>query len=139
MNKICLTGRLTADPELKTTPDGTKVCSFSIAVRRPRTKDKTDFINLVAWRSNAEFVTRFFKKGTKIEVSGTLTSRQYKDQNGINRTVFEVVIDDAEFAESKKEPSGSESQTTGYNSPAYNPYDAPRFEDITDDDGDLPF
>lgn len=137
MNKICLTGRLTADPELKTTPDGTKVCSFSIAVRRPRTKDKTDFINLVAWRNNAEFVTRYFKKGTKIEVSGMLTSRQYKDQNGNNRIVFEVVVDEAEFAESKKEPSGSENQA-----PAYNPYnvpDAPRFEEITDDDEDLPF
>lgn len=133
MNKICLTGRLTADPELKTTPDGTKVCSFSIAVRRPRTKDKTDFINLVAWRNTAEFVTRFFRKGNKIEVSGMLTSRQYKDKDGNNRTVFEVVVDDAEFAESKKEPSGSENQA-----PAYNPYDVPKFDEITDDE-ELPF
>lgn len=136
MNEICLTGRLTADPELKTTPDGTKVCSFSIAVRRPRTKDKTDFINLVAWRDKAEFVTRFFKKGSKIEITGALTSRQYKDKGGNNRTAYEVVVDDAEFGESKKEPSGSENQTPAYNT--YNPYDAPKFDEITNDD-ELPF
>lgn len=75
----------------------------------------------------------FFQKGTKIEVSGTLTSRQYKDKDGNNRIVFEVVVDDAEFAESKKEPSGSENQA-----PAYNPYDAPQFDEITEED-ELPF
>lgn len=97
MNACIFTGRLTADVELKSTQDGVSVCSFTLAVKRPRRKDKTDFINFVAWRNNAEFVTRYFKKGDAMEVSGALTSRKYQDQNGNNRVAFEVECDDIAF------------------------------------------
>lgn len=97
MNKTAFTGRLTADPELKQTTNGVAVCSFTLAVKRPRVKDKTDFINFVAWRGNAEFLTRFFKKGDAVEVSGALTSRKYQDNNGNNRVAFEVECDDIAF------------------------------------------
>lgn len=97
MNKTVHTGRLTADVELKKTPSGVSVCSFSLAVRRPRTKDKTDFLDFVAWRGNAEFVCNHFKKGDAMEVSGMLTTRKYKDSNGYNRTVYEIECDEVSF------------------------------------------
>ena len=101
MNTVALTGRLTADIELKTTPSGVSVCTFSIAVKRPRVKDTTDFINCVAWRNTAEFMSQYFHKGDKVEITGMLTSRSFTDQSGNKRTAFEVVVDTAEFAESK--------------------------------------
>lgn len=103
MNTIALTGRLTSEVELKKTPNGVSVCSFCLAVKRPRVKDETDFINCVAWRNTAEFIAQYFHKGDKIEISGILTSRNYTDSNGNKRTVFEVVADLADFAESKKQ------------------------------------
>lgn len=102
MNVIAITGNITADPELKTTPNGVSVCSFTVAVRRPGVKDKTDFINCVAWRSCAEFVSKYFRKGQKIEVDGCLTSRKWEDKNGNKRTSFEVMVNNASFGESKK-------------------------------------
>ena len=105
-NLVVLTGRLTADPELKTTPNGISVTSFSIAVsRRYRSGEttETDFINIVAWRQTAEFITRYFKKGTMIGIEGSIQTRRYTDKNGNNRTAFEVVIDNVHFVESKKE------------------------------------
>lgn len=84
MNSICLTGRLTDDVELKQTPSGVSVCSFTLAVKRPNVKDTTDFINCVAWRGTAEFISRYFGKGNKIEVNGVLTSRKYEDKNKKN-------------------------------------------------------
>lgn len=111
MNSINLIGRLTADVELKTTQSGISVCSFSIAVDRPNVKDTTDFINCVAWRSTAEFISKYFRKGNRIAVTGILTSRTYQDQNGKNRTAFEVVIDRAEFCESKQDASRKQNPT----------------------------
>ena len=102
MNNCSFVGRLTSDVELKQTPNGVSVCSFTLAVDRPNTKDTTDFIKFVAWRSTAEFITRYFKKGNKIGVSGVLTSRKFQDQNGKNHVAFEVLVDRAEFCESKK-------------------------------------
>ena len=93
MNSINIIGRLTADPELKQTQSGIDVCSFRIAVNRPGTKDKTDFLPCVAWRQTAEFVNRYFTKGKMIALSGVLTSRQYEDQDGHKRTAYEVVAD----------------------------------------------
>ena len=103
-NLVVLTGRLTADPELKTTQSGVSVTSFSIAVQR-RCKSgeeaQTDFINIVAWRQNAEFVAKYFKKGNMIGIEGSIQTRKYTDKKGNNRVVFEVVANNVQFAESK--------------------------------------
>ena len=126
-------GRLTADPELKQTQSGTNVTNFTLAIDRPGTRDKTDFINFVAWRQTAEFICMYFRKGHKIALTGYLTSRQYEDKNGNKRTAFEVVVDRAEFAESKKSSDG---WNVSAEPPAYqNPQG---FEEIPDED-DLPF
>ena len=143
VNSVVLMGRLTADPELKTTPSGVSVTSFSIAVDRSYAKQgedrATDFINIVAWRQSAEFITRFFRKGSMIAVEGSIQTRNYTDKDGNKRTAFEVVVNRASFCGSKNE--------TGTNGPRF---DAPQqgasytnasegdFESIVDDD-DLPF
>lgn len=109
-NLVVLTGRLTADPELKTTNTGISVTSFSIAVnRRYRAGEETqtDFINIVAWRQTAEFITKYFKKGNMIGIEGSIQTRKYVDKNGNNRTVFEVVASNAQFVESKKDSTPS--------------------------------
>ena len=103
MNHGSYVGRLTADPELKQTQNGISVCSFTLAIDRPGTRDKTDFINFVAWRQTAEFICKYFRKGQKIALTGYLTSRQYEDKNGNQRTAFEVVVDRAEFVERRAE------------------------------------
>lgn len=130
MNKGQYTGRLTAFPELKQTPSGVSVCSFTLAVKRPRTKDKTDFINFVAWRGNAEFICRYFKKGDAMEVSGALTSRKYQDSNGNNRVAFEVECEDVSFC-----LTNGKAETA--DQPQFTPQAEPQFEDVKDDD--LPF
>lgn len=124
MNVISLIGRLTSDVELKQTTSGLSVCSFTIAVDRPKVKDTTDFIPCVAWRNTAEFVTKYFNKGNKIALTGVLTSRKYQDQNGANRTAFEVVVDNVEFVESKQNPIDVKKE--------------PEFEELPND-SDLPF
>lgn len=93
MNTCAFVGRLTSDPELKTTQSGLSVCSFSIAVKRPHVKDTTDFINCVAWRQSAEYLCKYGSKGDMVAVSGTLQSRNYEDKNGNKRTAFDVVAD----------------------------------------------
>ena len=103
MNNICLTGRLTSDVELKQTQSGVSVCSFSVAVKRPNVKDTTDFINCVAWRNSAEFISNYFRKGNMIAIAGILTSRKFQDQHGKNHVAFEVVVDRAEFCESRQD------------------------------------
>jgi single-strand DNA-binding protein len=105
-NLVVLTGRLTADPELKTTPNGVSVTTFSIAVsRRYRAGEETqaDFINIVAWRQTAEFITKYFKKGSMIGIEGSIQTRRYTDKEGKNRTAFEVVANNAQFVESKRD------------------------------------
>ena len=89
--KFIAMGNLTKAPELKTTPNGVSVCSFTIAVNRERSEDKADFIPCVAWRGTAEFVSTYFSKGKPIGVEGTLQSRTYTDKDGNNRTAYEVV------------------------------------------------
>ena len=126
MNIVALTGRITAPIELKKTQSGVSVCSFSIAVARPRVKDTTDFINIVAWRNTAEFIAQYFGKGEKIEITGILTSRSYEDSNGSKRTAFEVVADNVGFAESK---GGAKNATAAA---------APEYVEVEQDD-DLPF
>ena len=118
MNNISLVGRLTADPELKQTQKGISVTSFSIAVDRPGSQDTTDFIPVVAWRQNGEFVAKYFRRGQRIGLTGKLTSRQYEDKNGNKRTAYEVVADRVEFVESKPKADGwnvsAEPVATGY-------------------------
>lgn len=123
-NRAILMGRLTRDPELKTTTSGINVCSFSIAVdRRFQTKGeerKADFFNIVAWRQQAEFVSRYFKKGNMILVEGELQTRQYTNKDGVNVNVTEIVADQISFTGSKSE-SGSGSYSAsgdpGYGTP----------------------
>ena len=139
INSVVLMGRLTADPELKTTPNGTSVTSFSMAVERnyaPKGQEReTDFINVVAWRQTAEFVCRYFDKGQIIAITGSIQTRKYQDKNGNNRTAVEVVANQVSFCGSKAESGGSTPQqetTTPSNTGTDD------FEDLPDDD-DLPF
>lgn len=108
MNIAVLMGRLTKSPELKTTPNGVSVTSFSIAVDRGYGDNKqTDFINLVAWRQTAEFICKYFTQGSKILVEGSIQTRKYQDSNGNNRTVFEVVANNVHFVDGKKDAKPS--------------------------------
>ena len=103
-NTVILSGRLTADPELKTTQSGLSVTSFTIAVdRRVKSGEekKADFITIVAWRNTAELITKHFRKGNLIGIEGSIQTRKYTDKNGNNRVVFEVIANNVQFAESK--------------------------------------
>lgn len=103
MNKIILSGRLIADPMMHNTQNNVSVCSFTIAVDRKYSKEKqVDFINCVAWRQNAEFISKYFKKGKLIAIEGFLQSRSYKANDGTDRTIHEVVVEAAEFAGENK-------------------------------------
>lgn len=147
-NKVILGGRLTADPELKQTSNGIPVTTFSIAVNRRVAKAgeqrATDFINCVAWRQQAEFISRYFHKGSAICIMGNIQTRTWNDQNGQKRYATEVIVDEVNFVDSASENRGS-------SEPAYNPYggsetpafssnkdEAPKYEQMVDDD-DLPF
>lgn len=143
-NLAVLTGRLTADPELKTTPNGVSVCSFSIAVDRRHKQGEekqADFINIVAWRGTAEFVSKHFSKGSAIGIEGSIQTRKYTDKNGNNRTAFEIVANNVHFIDSKRSQSGGEGNSlpTPENDPL--PAFAERLEQFQEvqDDGDLPF
>lgn len=102
MNKVIIKGRLTADPELRTTTNGVAVCSFSVAVNRPYNREITDFINCEAWRQKAEFISKYFSKGKEILVSGELHIDKY-EKDGETRSVAKIVVDDAEFCGGKNE------------------------------------
>ena len=147
-NKVMLGGRLTADPELKQTQSGIPVASFSIAVnRRVGTKDgsqpQADFFNVTAWRATAEFVSRYFKKGSSIFVVGTIQNRSWTDPQGMKHYATDIVADEVSFVDSRSEgPAAGQGQYTpdAYTTPSYStPVDsAPKFEEIKGDD-DLPF
>ena len=117
-NKSILIGRLVADPELKTTPNGVNVAAFRIAVDRPYKQDgerKADFISIVAWRAAAEFVCNYFGKGRLIGIEGSIQTRDYTDKDGNKRYITEVVAERAFFVESKKaEPSGQGEPPSGF-------------------------
>lgn len=138
LNSVCLMGRLVADPELRQTPSGVSVCSFRIAVDRtyqPKGQEKqTDFINIVTWRSTAEFVSRYFRKGQLVAVQGSIQTSQYTDRDGNKRTTFDVVADNVFFAEKKAE-SGETKQGAGYD---HSPDIQGDFEEIISPD-ELPF
>ena len=149
LNKVILCGRLTADPELKQTPSGIAVVSFSLAVNRrfqSRGTDgaqaqQADFINVVAWRQTAEFISRYFRKGSALCITGSIQTRSWQDQQGQKRYATEVVADEAMFVDSKNEGGAVAGQfTDSYNAPSYSssPARAPKFEELKTDD-DLPF
>lgn len=138
LNEIILMGRLTKAPELRFTQKQTAVVSFSIACDRDfsNTADKqTDFINVVAWRNTAEFINKYFSKGSMIALKGRLTSRQYEDRDGKTRTAFEVVAENVYFAESKKH---ADVEGADYTPPANVTQQPSAFSEIADD-GELPF
>ena len=161
LNHIVIMGRLTKDPELRTTQSGVSVTSFTLAVDRDfKNKDSgeksTDFIDVVAWRQTAEFVCKYFSKGRMAVAEGRLQIRDWKDRDGNNRRSAEIVADNVYFGDSKRDNGGS-----AYGSPP--PYGMPAasygaggssapggyappgggesegFSDMDDDDGDLPF
>lgn len=109
-NKAILIGRLVADPEMRTTPNGINVASFRIAVDRPFTNGgerKTDFLNVTCWRQQAEFVCRYFSKGRLIGVDGSIQTRDYTDRDGNKRNAVDIVADRVFFVESKNSSSSA--------------------------------
>lgn len=146
LNVVVLTGRLVADPELKHTPSDVAVTSFTIAVNRRFAKTgedrQTDFIDIVAWRNTAEFVCRYFKKGQLIAIEGSIQTRTYQDKEGNKRKVFEVVANNVQFVESKKEIGNNEMSekpiAESVDLSAYSSGNDDDFQTIESDD-DLPF
>ena len=153
LNLVALMGRLTDEPELRHTTNGTPVVSFTLAVeRRFKTGEErtADFINIVAWRQTAEFIAKFFRKGRPICIVGSIQSRNYTDQQGNKRYVTEVVADEASFVDSKQDNQnttpafagmGDYGSAPAYSAPAAAPAAqpaAPKFEEIAGDE-DLPF
>lgn len=153
-NKVIIGGRLTADPELKTTPSGISVVSFTVAVNRRfgvknGEESTADFFNVTAWRQTAEFVSRYFRKASSICIVGSLQTRNWTDQQGNKRYSVEIVADEASFVDAKSESplavqQAAAAQQAGYmpenyGAPSYSSMgDAPKFEEIADDE-ELPF
>ena len=156
LNHITIMGRLTRDPELRRTQNGTAVCTFTVAVDRDfQSRDsqekQTDFIDCVAWRSTAEFVCKYFTKGRMIVVDGSLQSRKWTDKNGQNRVSWEIQASNLYFGDSRRDSQGGDyapsygggqsyGGASGYGSPAES-YTAPAgggFSEI-EEDGELPF
>lgn len=136
MNSVKLSGRLTRDPELKQTPAGVPVASFSLAVDRKFNREEADFIPITAWRKTAEFVAKYFHKGQRVIISeGRIRVTPFTDRDGNKRTRFEVVADEVEFGESRRAP---EDQEAGSAAADYMTSGA--FEELGEEDtGDLPF
>ena len=141
LNHITVMGRLTRDPELRTTPAGISVASFSIAVDRDfankDTKEKeTDFIDVVAWRQTGEFVSKYFTKGSMAVVSGRLQIRQWEDKEGGKRRTAEIVADNVYFGESKKTDGAPQGFSTNSHE---SDFKGTAFNELDNGDGDLPF
>ena len=155
LNKVVLCGRLTADPELKQTQSGISVVTFTLAVNRrfqsrtganagdQNAQQQADFISVVAWRQTAEFISKYFKKGSALCVTGSLQTRNWQDQQGNKRYATEVVVDDAMFVDSRNEsgaaPAGGYTPDA-YTAPSFSTpaAGAPNFEEMKAED-DLPF
>lgn len=147
LNNVILMGRLTADPELRHTPNDIPVTSFTLAVNRSYNKSgsekSADFIDIVAWRNTAEFVSKYFVKGQLVAVEGSIQTRTYQDKEGKNRKAFEIVASNVHFAESKRDTSlnNSNSNYVSNNNNVGNSFengDIDDFKEIPMDD-DLPF
>ena len=150
LNKVVLAGRITADPELKQTPSGVSVLRFTLAVNRRYSKNseqgeqQTDFITMVAWRQTAEFISKYFRKGSALCVTGSIQTRSWQDQQGQKRYSTDVVVDEAMFVDSRNESGAAQGASyvpDAYNAtPSYssNAAATPNFEELNTDD-DLPF
>ena len=139
MNSINITGRLTKEVELRRTQSGKAVATYSLAVKRPRSKDETDFINVVTWEKAAEYLSQYGHKGDVVAVSGSLQSRKWTDKNGNNRTEWEVVTDSVELLSGKKnteEGNNAPAQNASYGQPSYAQQN---FQEINIPDAQLPF
>ena len=152
LNKVILAGHLTATPELRQTPNGVSVTSFTIAINRrfsrsadgaqSQNNSNVDFINCVAWRNTADFVTRYFKKGSAICISGSIQTRSWTDQQGAKRYATEVLADEANFVDSNGQGGTGFVNADSFEQPAPQFSSAPAaeatFEDMSNED-DLPF
>ncbi len=151
LNKVILMGHMTADPELKQTTSGISVCSFSIGVNRRYSKadqgqKSVDFINIVAWRQQAEFVSRYFKKGSSIVICGSIQTRDWTDNQGQKRYATEVVADEVSFgapaasqgSNGDAKPQGQSYTPQAYGAPTFNSTESANFEEIPGDES-LPF
>lgn len=138
LNVVALMGRLTRDPEMRKTPQGVSVATFTVAVDRSFVKQgeerQADFIDIVCWRNTAEFVCKYFQKGSMIALNGSIQTRAYQDKNGNNRKAFEIVADNVHFAGEKKDGGAQ-----GGGSPHYEEKKSDDFAVIDDGEEDLPF
>lgn len=132
MNEVVLIGRLTREPEMRTTPAGAPVVRFGLAVDRRFTKDKADFIDVTAWRKTAEFVQKYFHKGQRVAVHGSIQTHTWTDGEGHTRKGVEVVAENVEFADGKRigDDAGDYAAEAMQNG---------GFQDIPEDDSDLPW
>ncbi|MGA4517393.1 single-stranded DNA-binding protein [Solibacillus silvestris] len=130
MNNICIMGRIANDLELRHTTNDHAVLQFTVAVRRPHTKDTTDFIRCVAWRNAAEFISKYFKKGKMISLSGVMSSRSWKDDDGKNHSLMEMIVDTVEFCGDKPNEAAATATESSSNIPE-------GFEEIKDEE--IPF
>ena len=134
LNKVILMGRLTRDIELRSTPQGTSTCSFSLAVNRNFVREgeerKADFINCVAWRQTAEFISKYFSKGSLMALEGSIQTRSWEDDDGKTRYATEVIVSQVYFAESKKDRQSNTSDASSL---------PEGFSPMGNDDDDLPF
>ena len=140
-NKVMMGGRLTADPEIKQTQSGVAVCTFSIAVNRyvkQGEQPQADFFNVTAWRNTAEFVSKYFKKGSSIFVVGQLQNRSWTDQNGQKRYATDIIADEVKFVDGKNDAPGANDGGGAYIPDAYKQAADANYEDVNADD-DLPF
>ena len=140
LNNVSIMGRLARDPELRTTTSGKSVVSFTIANDRDRKdangQNQTDWIRMTAWEKTAEFICKYFQKGSMIAIEGRLQSKTYQDKNGTNRTDMEVVVEKVHFVGAN--PLRIMTQPAARQQPTAQPQTAPQFEDVSDDP-DLPF
>lgn len=140
INSVVLMGRLTYEPELKATNEGTSFINFQVAVDRSYSKDNRacDFIDCTAWRQTAEFISRYFHKGSMIAVEGSIQTNNFTDRDGNKRKSVEVVANKVSFCGSKAENQGT---NPAFSQPpqTYATADSSDFEEIVDDDDDLPF
>lgn len=143
INTVALMGRLTFEPELRTTPAGVSVLRFQIACdrnyQRAGAERQADFIDCVAWRQTAEFISRYFHKGSMIAVEGSIQTSNFTDKNGQNRKQVEVVANNVSFCGGKSEGSAAQSESYSQPAPSYASASNSDFEEIVDDDDDLPF
>ena len=146
LNKVILAGRLTADPELKQTQSGLAVLTFTLAINRRFAKgadgqaaQQADFITCVAWRQTAEFIARYFRKGSCLCVTGSIQTRSWQDQQGQKRYATEVVVDEAMFVDSKGEAGGASYTPDAYSAPSFSTGESTKLEDVSTEDNFLPF